>query len=181
MSEVWLRTNVRGVLWGMVLPALVGVFLWAVAEGFFVFDFVPWMLRYVAGFLAAMCALLLVLSAVELRQSRLTYRGGHLLVKLTAGPPERVPIEFVEGFLLGQGPSHLSRSDPERMESRTVIVRLDEMAEEFAHRMAKPALGEWCNGYITIRGTWCEPLSISVVNRLNRRLADAKRAREAVA
>ncbi len=35
----------------------------------------------------------------------------------------------------------------------------------------------WCSGYITIRGTWCEPLNVPLVNRLNQRLADVTRAR----
>jgi hypothetical protein len=29
---------------------------------------------------------------------------------------------------------------------------------------------------VTIRGTWCEPLSVGLVNRLNQRLAEVSRA-----
>jgi hypothetical protein len=33
-------------------------------------------------------------------------------------------------------------------------------------------LGKWCGSYITIRGTWCERLSVELVQRLNVRLAE---------
>jgi hypothetical protein len=38
----------------------------------------------------------------------------------------------------------------------------------------KPAFGNWSEGYVTVRGTWCEPLDSEVVRRLNRRLKEVK-------
>jgi hypothetical protein len=38
----------------------------------------------------------------------------------------------------------------------------------------KPSLGTWCGGYVTIRGTWCEPLQPDLIRRLNRRLKEVK-------
>jgi hypothetical protein len=55
-------------------------------------------------------------------------------------------------------------------------IRLAERATEWAQRDVKPALGAWCGGYITIHGTWCEPLDIDLVNQLNKRLAAAHQA-----
>jgi hypothetical protein len=35
-------------------------------------------------------------------------------------------------------------------------------------------MGSWCNHYVTIRGTWCEPLSVELAARLNARLASVQ-------
>jgi len=59
-----------------------------------------------------------------------------------------------------------------------VIVRLAEAAEEWKHRDVRPALGEWCEGYITIRGSWCERITPELMRRMNGRLADVKRETE---
>ncbi|HEX4131608.1 MAG TPA: hypothetical protein VHZ24_16335 [Pirellulales bacterium] len=85
-----------------------------------------------------------------------------------------VPIEVVEGFLLGQGPSYLPGKEASRSETRTLVVRLAERATEWEHVAMPPRLGSWCGHYITIRGTWCEPLSVDLVNRLNMKLHEAK-------
>jgi len=62
------------------------------------------------------------------------------------------------------------------MGSKTVVMRLAESAHQWQYVDVNPKLGSWCDGYVTLRGTWCEPLSLEVVIRLNRRLADAHRA-----
>ncbi len=54
------------------------------------------------------------------------------------------------------------------------MIRLADRATDYAQRDVKPALGSWCNHYVTIRGTWCEPLSLALVTRLNTRLAAAQ-------
>jgi hypothetical protein len=102
-----------------------------------------------------------------------------LLVNLRAGKPVAVPIDVVEAFLLGQGPAMLTNRRGDLREARVLTIRLAERAEEWANVEVKPALGKWCGGYIAIRGTWCEPLSLDLVNRLNYRLAEVKQ--EAVA
>ena len=63
----------------------------------------------------------------------------------------------------------------QQTETAAVVIRLAESASAWSHREVKPALGKWCEGYITIRGTWCERLDIAKVNRLNQRLAEVQR------
>jgi hypothetical protein len=45
----------------------------------------------------------------------------------------------------------------------------------------KPALGAWCDSYVTIRGTWCEPLNGELIRRLNRRLREVTEQTRAAA
>jgi hypothetical protein len=99
-----------------------------------------------------------------------------VLFFLQARGPVSVPLAVVEGFLLGQGPAQLPGERRSADQVANVVVRLAEKAEQWRHVDVKRSLGHWCDGYITIRGTWCEPLDESVVNGLNRRLAAAHRA-----
>jgi hypothetical protein len=99
-----------------------------------------------------------------------------LLVYLDPTRPTRVPIEIVECFFLGQGPSELPKLKGREPETQNVIVRLAEAASEWKHRDVRRALGHWCEGYITIRGSWCEPISPDLMKRLNRRLAEVQAA-----
>lgn len=61
----------------------------------------------------------------------------------------------------------------------TIAIRLAERATDWQQRNTVPALGGWCGGQITIRGTWCEPISLDLVNRLNARLAEVQRGQRA--
>lgn len=177
MVDIWLRNNTRALLWGTVPPggiALAGLVLLAGGLGEALW------LRVVGGLLTALGAWAVAMLVWQMRQPRVAYEPGYLLVYLTAGPPYRVPIEIVECFLLGRGPSLLPTRQYERREAHTVVIRLDEEAAEWSHRETKPALGSWCGNQITIRGTWCEPLDVDLVRRLNAQLADATRqARQA--
>ena len=92
---------------------------------------------------------------------------------ICSGRPIEVPLALVEGFLLGQGPSYLNAHKPAASQVSTIVIRLADRATDFAQRDVKPTLGSWCNHYVTIRGTWCEPLSVALVMKLNGRLADA--------
>lgn len=81
-------------------------------------------------------------------------------------------------LFLGQGPSLLPqligfRKDVE--ETSMIVIRLAESAEQWKHFDVKPALGLWCDGYITIRGTWCEPITSDLLKRLNDCLITAHR------
>ena len=96
-----------------------------------------------------------------------------MLFNLRNGSPIRVPLDVVEAFLMGQGSAMMSGRHRTR-EATTVVVRLAEVASDWARVDVHPRLASWCDGYITIRGTWCEPLDVGVVNRLNQQLADAK-------
>lgn len=166
-SEVWLRGN-RRLLWGAVavLVALAGVFLVTA-----LLTSVFWIRGAALGLLLA---LLFVASPLlwHLARSRVVRRGNEVLLNVRFGPPQRVPLEFVEGFLLGQGPAFLPGESLEKAETTTIVIRLAERAEDFRHREAHPVLASWCDGYVTLRGTWCEPISVATVQRLNARLAE---------
>ncbi len=104
----------------------------------------------------------------------MAYVDGVVELYLRSGGPIRLPVEIVEGFLIGQAASLLPGKYRERYETTTFILRLSESATEWSHGTVKPALGRWCDGYITIRGTWCEPLSVDLARRLNQRLHDVQ-------
>jgi len=112
----------------------------------------------------------------QLLRPRLAYRTdqgqGELWFYLRWVGVIRVPIQFVEGFLLGQGPTLLPVPATENIETSTLVVKLADSAESYAHVDVDRALGSWCNHYVTVRGMWCEPLSLGLVNRLNARLAE---------
>jgi hypothetical protein len=101
-----------------------------------------------------------------------------VLFNLRAGKPAAVPVEIVEAFFLGQGPAHVPPIDGKSAESVNLIARLSQKAPQWAKVPVKPALGQWCEGYVTIRGTWCEPLDGEVIRRLNRRLRQLHEAAE---
>jgi hypothetical protein len=110
----------------------------------------------------------------HLRRPRISYDNGHVHFYLRSGLPIDVPVEVVEAFFLGQGvaklPVGLSRQD----ETVNLVVRLSQRSTQWARQEVKPALGNWCEGYVTIRGTWCEPLGSELIRRLNRRLKEVK-------
>jgi len=174
MPEVWLSTNRRALALGMVLPALIlagslGGLIWSVVTQ-----------RHWAMSLALLSAVLLALWMLgellyALWQPRLAYDRRELLVFLEPTRPTRVPIEIVECFFLGQGPSELPRLKGREPETQNVIVRLAESAADWKHRDVKPAIGHWCEGYITLRGSWCEPITPAIMQRLNHRLAELHR------
>lgn len=169
---VWLRQNTRVLALGMIPPgilALIGLLVLLLAHGT--------LGRIVGSVMAAAGGSLVLLLAWQMRTPRLAYdETGHLLVYLRSGGPFRVPLEIVECFLLGQAPTLLPGKQQERAETAAVVIKLSETAEAWRHQDVKPALGKWCEGYITIRGTWCEPLNVKLINRLNAQLAEASRA-----
>jgi hypothetical protein len=84
-----------------------------------------------------------------------------------------VPAHIVESFFVGQGPATLP-GGTQNHRTANLIARLSQRETDWARRDVKPALGKWCDGYVTINGTWCEPLDDAVVRRLNRRLHEVK-------
>jgi hypothetical protein len=123
--------------------------------------------------LTAIGACLLVLLAVQWRRPRIAFEGNQVLFFLRSGRPIAVPVEIVESFFAGQSPAHLPaiKNQPQTV---NLIARLSQRHKEWAQQAVKPALGQWCDGYVTIRGTWCEPLDSDVIRRLNRRLKEVK-------
>jgi hypothetical protein len=174
MPETWLRTNVRWYWVASFVPVLLAPA--GVAIGCGLFGLAEQVLLRGLGWLIAVgFASVAAILAVAARRPRLACAGQVLLVFLRRGRPVQVPLDVVEGFLLGHGPSFLPGERHVNTEVKTVVIRLAEHAAEWAQVEVAPELGSWCGHYVTIRGTWSEPLSIALVNRLNERLAESKR------
>ncbi len=169
---IWLHSNRRVLRLGLVASGL----LLAVAVAGAIWPPIEW-LRWLAVVSTVVLAYVGCLCVYLMSQPRLSYADGLLSVHLTTGEPLRVPIDVVECFFLGQGPALLPRlADRDKLEETSnIIVRLAESAEEWKHHDVKPTLGLWCDGYITIRGTWCEPINADLMKRLNEQLIAAHR------
>ena len=170
--ECWLRPNYRVMIIGMVFPAcLLGVSI--ILSTGFLGDLRA--VRWVGIFVGSLSMGVLGILIYVIRLPRIAYANGHLLLYLRSLEPIIIPIHLVECFFLGQASSQLRGRREDDVEATTVVVRIAENAVEWHRRDTKPALGHWCDGYITIRGTWCEPLSIERVDQLNRKLVEAQR------
>jgi hypothetical protein len=174
MRECWLQPN-RRLLWlSCVLSAIL------VSGGLTLAWFFPvggehaWA-GWLGLILAGTSLLAIAAYAYAMRLPRLAFEDDHLLVYLRSTTPERVPIDVVECFFWGQGPSQIRLPNGNEAETSNVIVRLAERAQEWRDREAHASLGEWKCGYITIRGTWCERITPEVVKQLNERLVSAQR------
>lgn len=173
MRETWLKNNVRAAWLGAV-PSTFGVLVGGLLIVGISDPLSGTWLRVSGGALAGLSLLVLGFVIAQARLPRLAADPGDLLVYLRYSGPIRVPLEVVEGFLLGQGPSFLPGKRFANAEAATLIVRLAERAPEWAMMETDRRLGSWCGHYITINGAWCEALSVDVANRLNARLAEAK-------
>ena len=177
MAENWLHSN-RRATWIGALPwfavIIVGISLaagWIGSPSWTV-------LRWMGAFLGVVGAVLMGLWLYATHRPRLSYDDGFLLVYLRVHRPLRIPIEIVECFFMGQGQSQLPGPAGRSVETANLIVRLAERANDWKQIAVHPVLGRWCDGYITIRGAWCEPLKRETVNRLNARLTDVQRDRK---
>ncbi|HEX6961114.1 MAG TPA: hypothetical protein VF175_04555 [Lacipirellula sp.] len=124
--------------------------------------------------LIASAAVLIIVLANQFRQARIAYRDGEVLFNLRAGAPIAVPVEVLEAFFLGQGPANLPAAGGRPAEAVNLVARLSQKAPEWEHVDVKPALGRWCESYVTIRGMWCEPRTTDVIRRLKRRLREVR-------
>jgi hypothetical protein len=174
MTEVWLQSNRRVLGMALVPAALIGVLGLALllSTAGAALHGLGWAL--VGGGLLLVAGLLR-----QFTRPRIAYHDGHVLFNLRAGAPLAVPREVVEAFFLGQGPAHLPRLHGADAESMNLVARLSQKAPEWMNVAVKPALGHWCEGYVTIRGTWCEPLTADVIRRLNARLRELRTAEQA--
>jgi hypothetical protein len=174
MAEVWLRTNRRALAIGLIVPAviagagLLGLF-WSLTSD------LHWAWSTILAFVAAAPLWMVGELLYAMTQPRLAYESGEVLVYLEPTRPTRVPIEIVECFFLGQGPSELPKLRGRRPQTQNVVIRLAESAADWKEREVRPAFGQWRDGYITVRGSWCEPLTPGIMRRLNQRLADVQR------
>jgi hypothetical protein len=172
-TEVWLRSNVRAAMAGLMVPVIMFVLGLAVAlQGL---GQVPGWARAVGWLLVGLSSLLIGLLIWYARTPRLAFDGEHLLMYLRSTEPIRVPLDLVECFLLGSGLKTLPGSGRREVQMSHLAVRLAENAPDWAQVDVKPALGKWCGGTITIYGDWCEPLTVDLVNRMNARLVEAQR------
>lgn len=176
MPQCWLRPNRRALLFGMIVPGLLLVAgLW-LASSISVDSQWP-ALRWVGYGISTFAGVLAVLLQIAWWKPRVGYEDGYLLAYLQSGAPFRIPIDIVECFFLGQTKTGMRAPDGKEAETSTVVVRLAESAKDWHHRDIKHALGHWCDGYITINGTWCEPLSSDVLKQLNDKLIEIHRSR----
>ncbi len=170
MSEVWLRSNRRVISLGFIpagLSCAAGVLLYLISES-----------AILVGISVGLFCLGVVLLGIIVRyllSPRVAYADGHVLFYLRAGAPIAVPVHMVEAFFLGQGPAHLPLAAPDSSVTVNLVARISQKAPQWAEVDVKPALGRWSEGYISIRGSWCEPLTGDVIRRLNRRLAEVTR------
>ena len=178
MSQPWLHNN-RRLLVPLGIPSVLLTLagLGCLAGGFYAGRL--WF-AVGAGLLAGGLALL-GLAWVYLRKPRLAYDSGHLLVHLGWSQTVAVPIELVECFFMGQAPSMVRGADGKEAETATVVVRFAERAGVWRSREIPPHLGQWVDGYLIVRGTWCEPINMDLLQRLNGNLAEAHRQQKATA
>jgi hypothetical protein len=113
----------------------------------------------------------------ELRRPRIAFQDGAVLFYLRSGPPIAVPVEIVEAFFLGQGPATLPAGLAKNEQTVNLVARLSQKSTQWSRQEVKPVLANWCNGYVTIRGAWCEPLGNELIRRLNRRLKEVQIAK----
>jgi hypothetical protein len=166
-TEVWLRSNRRVLAMSMIPAAAmagVGFLLQSGATA--------WWIRAAGWLLIVLGGVLLIGLVTQWRRPRIVYRDGEVLFHLRAGRPIAVPVQVVESFFAGQGPSHLPAAVGKASETVNLVARLSQKAPEWAHMEVKDALARWCDGYVSIRGTWCEPLSGELIRRLNHRLRE---------
>jgi hypothetical protein len=178
MPEVWLRPNQRALTVMMALPAA----LLAAAVVALVSSVAMGMSMWISISLGVGVLLLLWLLVPLVHSSRLprlAYENGELLVYMPPYMPARVPIQAVEVFFMGQGDGALPKLAGRETETQNIVVRLAESAEEWKHRRVAPPYGMWCESYITIRGSWCEPITPELMQRINNRMIEVQRERRA--
>jgi len=176
--EIWIRSNRRALLIGMLVPLVIVIvgacFVWSGGNS----DPNDAGLILGWGSIAIGIALSSGLLWMMLLP-RVAYRNGQVLFFLRLGRPIRVPIEAVEIFLVGQSTAgHGPKRDP--AEVANLLVRLADRQKEWHNCQVHSVLADWKDGYVTLRGTWCEPVSPTLLKKLNRRLAELRRAREGV-
>jgi hypothetical protein len=179
MAEVWLDTNRRALGMGLVLPgSIAAVGLAALAYSFWSRQ--HWGLQLVLVVVTAVALWMVGELLYALRCPRVAYDDGELLVYLEPTRPTRLPVEIVECFFLGMGDSELPALDGAPPKTRNVVIRLAERAQEWRERPVRPQFGQWSDGYITLRGTWCQPLTPQLLKDLNHKLATVQRQRRRV-
>lgn len=174
MIETWLQPNRRAFVPGLIFCLLGAVVCFGLAVAFASFWYVFWP----AVIIGTLWVVVAGSFGWQMFTPRMAYQNGLLLLHLRGGQPFRIPIDIVEVFFFGQGDTSIPGIDRSRNETSSIIVRLAEAAEDWKKRDVHPNLGSWCDGYITVRGDWCEPITEPLLRRLNARLAEIHRERK---
>ena len=178
MAQVLLQNN-RRASWILLLlsglPILLGIALYAWRGED---NTISSLLLILAIVLTIAGVILCFRQIAWLRKPRISCTSNELLVYLKGFSPFRIPLDVVEVFFLGEGPSMVPALNRQEVPSVTVVIRLAEKATEWHRRDTSKSLGHWCDGYIIVRGTWTEPLNKDVVGNMNSQLAAIKRARK---
>ncbi len=179
-GEVWLRGNLRPVVWlAAVTAGLAAVFLAALAVGG-----APQGARLAAAIGCGAVGAGVGGLAVAAARPRLELHRDRLRVRLAPGVVREVPLACVECFFPGSqvvaGRAAAAADPPAAWRINTLVMRLAERATEHAARPTFTPWGTWQDGYVIFDGRWCEPLSPDLARQLGRRLVDAKRASAAV-
>lgn len=175
--EVWIRTNRRAAFLSMLLPlamTVAGALLWWCGTAWW-----PSRVLQVIGLVVFfVSALALAALSWMMGMPRVAYRRGEVLFFMQLGSPIAVPVDAVEIFLVGKTGAHVGPTGQPH-EVQSVIARIRDRAKEFRERSVYPSFGTWQDGYVMIRGTWCEPVHPELLKRLNRRLHELHRERAA--
>lgn len=170
MKEIWLQSNRRALSLGMILPSTwmgVGLLMLFWPRGQQPTALWIWLV----GLLLIVSGGLLVAGLLmNLSRPRIAYDEGNILFYLQGNVPIAIPLETVEAFFLGQGPALLRGENESKSRTVNLVARLSQRETDWANRKVNRSLGVWADGYVRIRGTWCEPLNLGVVKRLNKRL-----------
>lgn len=126
------------------------------------------------GIVVATGAVLLSLQAMR---PRVAQAGDTLYLYLDWTGVSKLPVEVVECFFLGQDGPHNCQEKSDRPVTASVVIRLAERAKSWHQGHANPQIAQWEDGYITIRGSWAEPIDQHLVERLNERLRQVHRSR----
>jgi hypothetical protein len=172
--QSWLGPNVRAVPVALVAPALVFAAGAALAVVAHLWVGRAWLIGLGWG-IAAWGVVSAMVLTYWLTRPRLAYQDAELLVNLRFGAPVRVPVQIVECFFLGRAQSRMTPSQSTSPQTAALVVRLAESATAYHRAKVTRFLGTWQDGYITILGTWCEPLGGELLGRLNERLVRAHR------
>ena len=175
MRESWLRPNRRVLVVAIAVLLVMALAASALAVVLWRQD-AHWALEVPVALVAVLIWIRVVLLIRHVCQPRVAYEQGDLLLFLRTRRPLRVPVSVVECFFLGQtdtmlAPTSREESGEELVKTRSIVVRLAEAATDWHQRDVRPELGQWCDGYITIRGTWCEPMGPVLVKKMNSQLA----------
>jgi hypothetical protein len=173
MQETWLKPNRRAILFGCLPPLVLTVVGACLAFAHSDSESKSGALRWIGYFGIVTGPAVIGLLLTQLRNPRIAFRDGKVLFFVRVGQPIAVPVDIVESFFFGQGPAHLPAMT-KQPNTVNLIARLSQRHTKWASQKVRPALGSWCDGYVTIRGTWCEPLNSDVIRRINRRLKEVK-------